>query len=111
MTPAEKKYNQYIGKLYWSANREWDRDKEEYKPIYDLVMPVHMHRRYGRGRYMLTVEILQFNKTTGFRQERYDIEASYFSQLVGKINQWQQGYILAKTGEVEKDVDQIQKAC
>lgn len=111
MTPTEKKYTKHIGKLYWSANREWDRDKEEYKPIYDLVMPISLQRRYGHGRYMLTLQVIQFDQgKTHVKQEQYNIEASYFQILVGKINSWSQGYFLAKTGELQKDVDQIKKA-
>ena len=111
MTPTEKKYAKHIGKLYWSANREWDRDTGEYKPIYDLVMPISLQRRYGHGRYMLTLQVIQFDQDKAHaRQEQYNIEASYFQTLVGKINAWSQGYFLAKTGELEKDVDQIQKA-
>lgn len=113
MTPTEKKYAKHIGKLYWSANREWDRDTGNYKPIFDLVMPISLQRRYGHGRYMLTLQVIQFNANDGkevHRQEQYNIEASYFQSLFGKINHWNQGYFLAKTGELEKDVDQIKKA-
>lgn len=111
MTPTEKKYSQHIGKLYWSANREYDRDKGDYKPIYDLVMPTTLYRRNGQGRYMLTLQVIQFDQgKTRARQEQYNIEASYFETLFGSINCWHQGYFLAKTGELEKDVDQIKKA-
>lgn len=120
MTPTEKKYSQHIGKLYWSANREYDHDKGDYKPIYDLVMPISLQRRYGgSGRYTLTLQVIQFNANNGegsdlprggHRQEQYNIEASYFETLFGGINHWHQGYFLAKTGELEKDVDQIKKA-
>ena len=116
MTQTEKKYNQYLGKLYWSANREYDDSIGDYKPIFDLVMPTNLERRYGHGRYMLTLKVLKFNVNSecvrsGGRQEEYRIEASYFIQLVNNINQWHQGYILAQTGELEKDVAQIKKAC
>jgi len=113
MTPTEKKYSQHIGKLYWSANREWDRDKEEFKPVFDLVMPINLKRRYGHGRYMLTLQVIQFNqgKDRGGTREQYDIEATYFTELLNYVNNWHQGYFLAKTGELEKDVDQIKKAC
>ena len=112
MTPTEKKYSQHIGKLYWSANHEWDRDKQDYNPIFDLIMPINLRRRYGRGKYILTLQVIQFNqgKVSGGR-EQYDIEASYFTQLLNCNNDWHQGYFLAKTGELEKDVDQIKKAC
>jgi hypothetical protein len=110
MTNTEKKYNQHIGKLYWSANRVWDSDKEEYKPIYDLVMPVNLRRRYGHGRYLLTLRVLQFSQGKSHGQEEYDIEASFFVLLMDKINHWHQGYFPAKTGDLKKDVDQIKKA-
>lgn len=111
MTPTEKKYSQHIGKLYWSANREWDGDKKDYRPVFDLVMPISLQRRYGHGRYMLTLQVIQFDQgKTHAKQEQYNIEASYFQILLGKINAWNQGYFLAKTGELQKDVDQIKKA-
>lgn len=115
MTPTEKKYSQHIGKLYWSANREYDHANGGYKPLFDLVMPIELGRRYGHGRYMLTLKVLKFNVDAAGKQrlgqEEYRIEASYFIQLLNNINQWHQGYIPARTGELEKDVAQIKKAC
>lgn len=117
MTPTEKKYAQHIGKLYWGAQRIFNGIKGDYEPVYDMVMPVSLHRRHGTGRYQLTLEVVQFgeipdNKPRTHYQARqqYDIEAGYFLQLLGNINKWHQGYIPVVTGELEKDVDQIKKA-
>lgn len=117
MTPTEKKYTKHIGKLYWASQRVFNHDKGDYDQVIDMVMPVSLRRRNGGGRYLLTLEVVQFgvmpnNQQRGLyaaRQE-YDMEAGYFLQLLGKINEWKQGYIPVVTGEREKDVDQIPKA-
>lgn len=117
MTPTEKKYTQHIGKLYWSAQRIYNHTKGDYEPVYDMVMPVSLHRRHGRGRYQLSLEVVQFgdmpdNQARGHYQARqqYDVEAGYFLQLFGSVNKWHQGYFPVVTGELEKDVAKIQKA-
>lgn len=116
MTPTEKKYTQHIGKLYWNAQRVYNHTKGDYDAVYDIVMPVGIYRRYGKGRYQMSLEVIQFgdmpdNQPRGAYQarEEYDIEAGYFLQLLGRINDWHQGYFPVVTGELEKDVDQIKK--
>jgi hypothetical protein len=83
-----------------------------------MVMPVGLRRRNDAGRYLFTLEVVKFgdmpnNQPRGSYLARleYEIEARYFLHLSGKINEWMQGYIPVVTGEREKDVDQIHKAC
>lgn len=118
MTPTEKKYTQHIGKLYWASQRVYNHDKGDYDQVFDMVMPVGLRRRNDAGRYLFTLEVVKFgdmpnNQPRGSYLARleYEIEARYFLHLSGKINEWMQGYIPVVTGEREKDVDQIHKAC
>lgn len=117
MTPTEKKYSQHIGKLYWNVQRIYNHTKGDYDRVYDIVMPVSLHRKRDKGRYHLSLEVVQFgdmldNQPRGVYQARqqYDIEAGYFMQLFNRINAYSQGYFPVVTGELEKDVDQIKKA-
>lgn len=115
MTPTEKKYTQYLGKLFWSPTRIFNHSNGDYDIVYDMVMPVSLRRRGSKGRYLLQFDVVQFGEHPSPRniysnRVEYDIEAGFFIQLLNKINEWSQGYIPVVTGDLKKDVDQIQKA-
>lgn len=117
MTQTEKKYTQHIGKLYWCVTRIYNHSKGDYDKVYDIVMPVSLHRKRDKGRYHLSLEVVQFGDMPDSQQrghyaarQEYDIEAGYFMQLYNRINVYSQGYFPVVTGEVEKDVANIPQA-
>jgi hypothetical protein len=108
MTPTEKKYNARLGKLYWSGQSTWDQDSQDYKQCFDLVMLTKCERKYiGSGPYTYEVEVLNDKKLS----HKYKVDCTYFFILENKLNKWGNGYIPVKTGDLEKDVAQIPKAC
>lgn len=117
MTPTEKKYAQHIGKLYWASQRVYNHDKQDYDQVFDIVMPVGLRRRNDAGRYLFTLQVVQFgdmpnNQPRGsyLARQEYDMEAGYFLHLFNKVNEWCQGYFPVVTGEIQKDVAKIPQA-
>ncbi len=111
MTQTEKKYKSRLGRLYWSSEREWNREKEQYDIRYFLVMLSGCAKKYGEsGKYRYSIDVLTEGRTYD-KNTQYFIDCSYFIKLENKINRWDNGYFPVITGDAEKDVAQIPKEC
>lgn len=109
MTETQKKYAKYLGKLYWSAERRYNQDAKGYIYYHNLVMIKSLVRRYGQsGKYLYKIDVLSSKHDS---QMEYKLDCTHFLQLLGTVNRWGNGYFPATTGDLEKDVAQIQKAC
>jgi hypothetical protein len=108
MTQTEKKYSKNVGKLFWSGERNYLHDKQDYHLYYKLVMINGLQKDKYSKKYLYVIEVLSSPYNHG---QTYRVECSYFLTLAGHINKYGNGYIPVKTGEVEKDVAQIPKAC
>ncbi len=108
MTATEKKYNKQVGKLFWSGERSYEQDKQEYVYYFNLVMINGIHKDKYNKKYQYTVEVL----SSPYKDSvSYNVECSWFKILLGQINKYGNGYLPASTGDLEKDVAQIPKAC
>ena len=111
MSPTEKRYSKHIGKLYWCGERTYNSDISGYKYYYTLAMINGIERHKYNKKFLYKIEILSspYKENQG---ETYTVACALFcNDLLGKINKWGNGYFPARTGEVEKDVAQIPKAC
>jgi hypothetical protein len=108
MTQTEKQYSKHIGKLFWCGERSYESDKQEYVYYFNLVMINGVQRHKYSKKFQYRIEVL----SSGYRDNTpYMLDCSWFKNLLGKINKYGNGYFPVKTGEVEKDVAQIHKAC
>lgn len=108
MTSTEKRYSKHIGKLFWCGERTYDSEKQDYHHYYNLVMINGLQKDKYSKKYQYTVEVLSspYKDRTS-----YTIECSWYNTLLGQINKYGNGYLPATTGDLEKDVAQIPKAC
>lgn len=108
MTSTEKRYSKHIGKLYWCGERTYNSDIEGYKYYYNLVMVGSMVKNRNK-RYSYDIEVLH-SPYQFYGDRTYKVECSFFLTMIGSINKWGNGYF-PSTGDLEKDVAQIHKAC
>jgi len=110
MTATEKRYGKHIGKLYWCGQRTYNSDLNGngYHYYYNLIMVRAIEKDKYSKKYQYVIDVLSSPYNHG---QTYRVECSYFLTLVGPINKYGNGYLPATTGDLEKDVAQIQKAC
>jgi hypothetical protein len=111
MSQTEKRYNKHIGKLFWCGERTYNTDVSGYHHYFTLVMIRGIEKEKYNKKYQYIVDVISspYKHNEG---ETYKVGCAYFcNDLLEVITQYGNGYFPATTGDLEKDVAQIQKAC
>ena len=108
MTQTEKRYSKNIGKLFWCGERTYSLNTGQYEYYFNLVMISGIQKDKYSKKYQYSVDVI----SSPYKDKvSYKLDCSWFKILFGNINQYGNGYLPASTGDLEKDVAQIPKAC